>query len=80
MFEKSGKRIASCISKGAEFVEDCEVLINMPVRSLSVSLPASLCLCLHMPGELLNQVFELHYQSPFLMFSMACNPNARRAV
>jgi hypothetical protein len=43
---------------------------------LSVSLPASLCLCLHMPGELLNQVFELHYQSPFLMFSMACNPNA----
>jgi hypothetical protein len=77
MFEKIGKRIASSISKGAEFVENREVLIDMPVRDFSVSLPASLCLRLHMLGELLNQLFELHHQIPFLMFSMDCNPNAR---
>ena len=79
MFEKLGKRIASCIAKGAKFVEDREVLIDMPVRGFGVSLPTSFCLSLHMLGKLLNQFFELHHQSPFLMFSMACNPNARWA-
>jgi hypothetical protein len=77
MFEKRGKRIASCSSTGAEFVKNRQALISMPIGSFSISLPASLCLCLHMPGELLNQFFELHHQTPFLMFSIACNPNAR---
>lgn len=79
MFEKSGKRIASCISTGAEFVENRQVLINMPIGSFSISLPASLCLCLHMLGEFLNQFFDLHHQTPLLMLSMACNPNVRWA-
>ncbi|QAT85933.1 hypothetical protein EJ065_4381 [Corallococcus coralloides] len=79
MSEKSGKRIASCISPGAEFIEYCEVLIDVPVGGFGISQPAGLCLCLHLAGELLNQFFEFHHQTPFLMFAIACNPNARWA-
>jgi hypothetical protein len=49
----------------------------MPVRGFGVAPPASFCLRLHMLGELLNQFFELHHQTPLLTFSMACHPNAR---
>jgi hypothetical protein len=67
MFEKDSKCIAACISTGTELVENREVLIDMPIRGLSVSLPASLRLFLRMLGELLNEFFERHHQTPFLM-------------
>jgi len=80
VLQENGKRITSCISMGTEFVEDREVFVNMAVRSLSGSPGARLGLRLYMLGELLNELFEPHHQTPFLTFSMVCNPTARWTV
>lgn len=64
---------------GQELIDCGTILPGVLIPGLGVSPPDGLGLRRHVQRELLDQFLELHHQIPFLMFSMASNPNSRWA-
>ncbi len=75
MLQQYRERIPPCISSGAQSLESSDVPISMLIPGTGIPPKDRIGLRGYIPSKLLDKLLKSHRQIPFLMFSMACNPN-----